>query len=57
MLETFFPVIAVLIILGLVWGLLKFILKITTKIFTWGCLILLIVGAIALFLGGSFPTF
>jgi len=57
MLEKLIPVIAVLLILGLLWGLLKFILRITTKIFTWGCLILIIIGAIALILGGNFPTF
>ncbi len=42
-----------LIILGIavVWTLLKFALKITTKIFSCGCGIIILIGLFLLFLG------
>jgi hypothetical protein len=57
MFDTIVPVIAFVIILGLLWGLLKLILKLTTKIFSWGCLLLLLIGAVIFILGGNLPSF
>ena len=56
MFEALFPFLLVLLIVGLIWGLLKFFLKKTAKIFTWGCLVLIVIGAILFFLGGGIPS-
>jgi len=53
MLETIFPFLFVIFVVGIIWFLLKFILKLTLKIFSLGCIVLLVVGGIIFFLGGS----
>jgi len=53
MLETIFPFLIVIFVVGIIWFLLKFILKLTLKIFSLGCIVLLVVGCIIFFLGGS----
>jgi len=57
MIEQIIPLLLVLLILGLIWVLLKFILKLTSKIFSCGCLIILVIGAIIFFLGGDLAFF
>jgi hypothetical protein len=57
MIEQIFPLLLVLLILGLIWVLIKFILQLTSKIFSCGCLIILVIGAIIFFLGGDLAVF
>lgn len=57
MIEQIFPILLGLLILGLIWTLVKFILKLTSKIFSCGCLIILVIGAFIFFLGGDLAVF
>jgi hypothetical protein len=57
MIEQIFPILLVLLTLGLIWSLLKFILKLTSKIFSYGCLVILVIGAFIIFLGGDLAVF
>lgn len=42
-----------ILVLGILWLLIKFIFKLTVRIFSCGCLLILVIGAF-LFLGGYF---
>jgi hypothetical protein len=45
-----------ILVLGVFWLLIKFIFKLTVRIFSCGCLLILVIGAF-LFLGGYFGFF
>jgi len=45
-----------ILVLGILWFLIKFIFKLTVRIFSCGCLLILIIGAF-FFLGGYFGFF
>lgn len=46
MFESLYPALILLLVIGVIWVLLKFLLKLTMKIFSWGCMMILILGAI-----------
>ena len=50
--ESFLSIIFILIAVAVVWIVLKLIFKITAKIFSCGCLVILIIGGL-IFVGGS----
>jgi hypothetical protein len=54
MFESLAPVLIALLVIVVIWVLLKFILKLTVKIFSWGCLMIFILGAVLFFMRGNF---
>ena len=42
-----------ILVLGILWFLIKFVFKLTVRIFSCGCLLILVIGAFLLF-GGYF---
>jgi len=57
MLETIYPYLLGFLVLIVILGLLKIVLKITSKLFKWGCLILILIGGIMIFLGDGIAFF
>jgi hypothetical protein len=51
MIEQFLPYLIVLLVIGVIWILLKFVLKLTVKVFSCGCMVLVVIGIILLVLG------
>ena len=58
MIEPFLPILLIILVIGLIWILLKFVLKLTVKVFSCGCLVILVIGMV-LFLFGivELPAF
>ncbi len=44
-------IIIIILLISLLWTLVKFVLKLTSQVFSCGCLVILIIGAILLALG------
>ena len=41
----------IILVIALLWTLIKFALKLTSKVFSCGCLVVLVIGVILLILG------
>jgi hypothetical protein len=54
MFDSLYPVLILLLVVGVVWVLLKFMLKLTVKIFSWGCLMIFILGVVLFAIRGIF---
>jgi hypothetical protein len=58
MFDQLLPIILVIFVVGLIWLLLKLVLKLTAKVFSCGCLVIVVVGLILFALGYiEFPAF
>lgn len=57
MIEQLFPFILILLVIGLVWVVIKLILKLTAKIFSCGCVVIILVAVLIFFLGGNHTAF
>jgi hypothetical protein len=57
MVEQLLPYVLILLVIGLVWFLINLLLKLTVKIFSCGCLVLLVIAVIVFLLGGDIPIF
>ncbi len=56
MFDQILPAIVALLVLGLIWGMLKLVLKLTAKIFTCGCLTIVVIGAL-IFVASNYGNF
>jgi hypothetical protein len=57
MVEQLIPILLVFLVVGLVWTLLKFVLKLTAKIFSCGCLVIILIGIVVAIFGRDIPVF
>lgn len=58
MTEQLLPVLVFLLVVGIIWILLKFVLKFTVKIFSCGCVVILAIALILYAFGFiELPTF
>jgi hypothetical protein len=44
MIDQFMPILIFFIVIGLIWILLKFALKLTIKVFSCGCFVIVVIG-------------
>lgn len=44
MIDQFMPILIFFIVIGLIWILLKFALRLTVKVFSCGCLVIVVIG-------------
>ena len=52
MLDNLFTYLIILLVIGLFWVVIKRMLKLTAKVFSCGCAVLVIVAAVVIILGG-----
>ncbi len=58
MIDQLLPIFLIILVIGLIWILLKFVLKLTIKVFSCGCLVILVIGMVLFVLGFiEFPAF
>lgn len=57
MIEQLLPFILILLVIGLVWVVIKLILKLTAKIFSCGCVVIILVALLIFFLSGNHTAF
>jgi hypothetical protein len=57
MIEQLIPILLVFLVVGLIWTLLKFVLKLTAKIFSCGCLVIILISIIVVVFRGNLPVF
>ncbi len=53
MIGQLFPFLIILLVIGLIWVLIKLFLKLTTKIFSCGCVVILVIAVLIFFLSGN----
>ena len=53
MIDQLFTYLLILLVIGLVWVVLRRILKLTAKVFSCGCVVLVVIAAVIIFLGGN----
>jgi hypothetical protein len=51
MIDQLLPIFLIILVIGLIWILLKFVLKLTIKVFSCGCLVILVIGMVLFVLG------
>jgi len=51
MIDQLVPILIFILVIGLIWTLLKFTLKITVKVFSCGCVVILAIGLLVYALG------
>jgi len=56
MIDQLFPFLLILLAIGLIWVLIKLILKLTAKVFSCGCVALFIIAALVFFLSGDYAA-
>jgi hypothetical protein len=44
MTDQLIPILVFILVIGLIWTLLKFVLKLTSKVFSCGCLGIVVIG-------------
>jgi hypothetical protein len=57
MIEQLIPILLVFLVVGLIWTLIKFVLKLTAKIFSCGCLVIILISIIVVVFRGNLPVF
>lgn len=49
--DGFISILLIVLVVAIVWMVIKFVFKLTTKIFSCGCLLILAIGAVLFFAG------
>lgn len=53
--QALLQAVLILLALAVVWVVLRVVLKLTARLFTIGCLVLLVLGALAFLIGKVYP--